>query len=110
MRHSRFGILVALIIIAFARVEAKCRAQIDDVQGCQLLVFQEGDGCSTNRALGYAIGKEFKENIAARLKLLAPQVEQAIVSLSIPSRVLQLRLGRVQKSSFYINFMRTSRD
>ena len=46
--------------------------------GVELL---DATACSTNRALGYAIGKQFRKSIAERVSKLGPQLVKAIVRL-----------------------------
>jgi len=47
------------------------------------LRFESSVGCSTNRALGYAIGRQFKDSIVQRLKILGGQKGKALVSFEI---------------------------
>ena len=44
--------------------------------GVELL---DATACSTNRALGYAIGKQFRKSIAERISKLGPQLVKAVV-------------------------------
>ena len=46
--------------------------------GVELL---DATACSTNRALGYAIGKQFRKSIVERVSKLGPQLVKAVVRL-----------------------------
>lgn len=72
-----------ILAVAIAQRAACCqgRSQVSRVNGLDTFIFEESEGCSTNRALGYAIGRQYKDKIAARIKSLGPQLEKAIVRL-----------------------------
>lgn len=73
-----------ILAVAIAQRAACCqgRSQVSRVNGLDTFIFEESEGCSTNRALGYAIGRQYKDKIAARIKSLGPQLEKAIAFTS----------------------------
>lgn len=80
------AVLTALLLIsscsALARAsERLCLGNMISIDGHRSLHFDEKEeGCSTNRAFGYATGRQFRGEIAARLQMLGPQLQKAIVS------------------------------
>lgn len=89
--HSRvldcslsFTIYACLLQYAFA---LDCRGQLKSTDfGTRLLDFTTPPaGCSTNRALGYAIGREFGDSIVERIDALGPQLQKALVSYRLPA-------------------------
>lgn len=83
--HIRLACIVLIMAAASAMTIPKkgvCSSNIADVGGLAMIQLVGDEECSTNRALGYAIGRQFKDNIAARIKALGPQLEKAIVRTS----------------------------
>lgn len=56
-----------------------CLGTLSHHDGRKRLQIVQSEACSTNRAFGYAIGRQFHEEIAARILLLGPQLQKAIV-------------------------------
>ena len=72
-----------LLLAALASLTRGCAVNVQDLaDGFKHFAVETTPGCSTNRAFGYSVGKEFRGSIEARIKALGPQLQKAIVSRS----------------------------
>ena len=88
--HSYFKsctccLLIGLLVTPLSHSFEECLGKRSFVAGHHHLAFEGSVGCSTNRALGYAIGKQFAENIVSRIAqiLEGGRQKQLLVRLEV---------------------------